>query len=102
MKSIILMTLIISLFSLSTLAQTMRSPGGADEPPSAAEDKQDDLRHPNTHFGRESANAYELAPKDKKNPMHERGPVGKQAQEAAKKDDFEIEKEEIEHKQKGE
>jgi|GEM_PF-6605160 len=101
MKSLILLTCILSLYSSTTFAQSMKGPDGANEPPSAAEDKQDDIRYPQGHYGRESANAYELNQKRKVNPRNERGPVGKEAQEASRTDELELEKGEIKRKQKG-
>lgn len=93
------------LTSLTTIAHAQRGlsgPGlGDEQPPTAGLDQQDDnLGKPETMSADETS-AHKTRPNVKYNPLNEKGSKGKQAQDAARENKFDMNTEEIHRKQKG-
>lgn len=100
----LLITLLFSLtlFSIAHAQQNLTGPGlGDEQPPTAGLDQQDDnLGKPET-LPAEDVNAAQMGPRPRINPLNERGPKGREAQEEARTDKFDLNQKEIKKKQKG-
>lgn len=92
-----------SFFTSSLFAQTMTGPGLNDQqPPTAGMEQQEDIVGGPQQLSSEDANAYKAKDWKKKNPQNEKGPHGKQAQEAIDNNQLDLSKKEIKRKQEGE
>lgn len=96
MKYISLFLLVVSFNAFS---QTVTGPGIADDPPTSAMERQEDDVTASPSEAMDGGENKQFQTADDK--LNNRGPKGRQAQEAAKTNEMDLSEKEIQKKQKG-